>query len=151
MFAMRYPNLPYEDLEYENLLDQRFHESSGNTIRNRCISPSFPGMAFAACAASLPLLRTRDPVACSKVLTLFQASLHCIFEPDTEHEHESVQIGERLNDIEKCRLKHLLRRIEQVWSVYFCSTTSYLLYLSHLFSPFPCVDPPISSSGPKHR
>ena len=108
MFVMRYPNLPFEIDSDETTEQHHFEDNAENSVQRKYINPSVSGLAFASCAAALPLMRNRDPISCSKVLTLFQSGLQYMFEPGPGPE------AERWSDTEKNRLKHLLRRTEQV-------------------------------------
>jgi len=76
-------------------------------------SPSLPGLAFACCAASLPLLMSVDPLYCQSVMDLVLTALPFIFEP-----------GPRdgpIRGVDRWRLQHLLNRMEQVPCFYDCT------------------------------
>ena len=72
--------------------------------------PSFPGLAFACCAASLPLLQCNNTAISTAVLSLLRTALPFVLEPRVES-----SANNKLMSIEQARLQHLFSRTEQVF------------------------------------
>ena len=108
MFALRHPKI---------------HQLSGDNVYSKpglglVPTPSYPGLAFACCAASMPLLQMRDADIARLVYSLLQVALPQLLEPqlrscsrDDDPNGNSVH---HLSDIESARFQHLFNRVEQV-------------------------------------
>lgn len=112
MFALRHPVLP-------SLPTTSPREAAGPSCPQRGPigslsalhpTPSFPGLAFACCAAALPLLQGSDTTVCRAVHRLLQTALPFLLEPRLESSHSDHQLLPE----EQARLQHLLNRMEQV-------------------------------------
>jgi hypothetical protein len=101
MQLMRHPRLFTAD-ELE-----QYQSESLSTGLEQCLptTPSVAGFGFACCAASLPLLISRDLEIVASVVELVREALPMIFEPMKDP---------KLRQTETTRLQHLLNRIDQV-------------------------------------
>lgn len=132
MYAMRHPSLPpqtgHSTTDAEDAVsafrDALFnHHNQHNTpnvpptplaaLSALFPGPSVPGLAFACCAASLPLLQARDNTLGRAVRSLLGAALPLLLEPRLQGSNGSSD-SDRLLDVEHGRLQHLLNRIEQL-------------------------------------
>lgn len=100
MYAMRHPLLPTYPVS----------QPQDNVVNiSTPPAPSFSGYCFAICAASLPLIQTRDPAVITAVVSLFKVALRFVKEPST------TAITSNLNEtLDFGRLQHLLNRSEQL-------------------------------------
>lgn len=91
------------------------NSSNYHTVSMLYPCPSYPGLAFACCAAALPLLQSQNTDITYVVYTLLQKALPYILEPRLPSTSTSLVL---LSEIEQRRLQHLLDRFEQVITVY---------------------------------
>lgn len=79
-------------------------------------NPSLPGLAFACCAAALPLLQTNNTLVAAAVHSLLSVCLPYVVEPKIVS--LATKWGEEdrppLSSVEYGRLQHLLNRVEQL-------------------------------------
>ena len=115
MYAMRHPLLPNDDdVARQNEFDKELQNAT-YTSALVLPQPSFPGVVFAALAASLPLLQTKDVQICNAVVSLFKTALPFVREPVLVAESaDSTTISE----VDYGRLQHLLNRMEQLLCTY---------------------------------
>lgn len=120
MYALRHPSLPLSTVAtdeenavsaFRDALFQRRDEPPTPLAALSALfpGPSYPGLAFACCAASLPLLQSGDTTVGRAVRSLLSAALPFVLEPRLQGSNDS-----RLLDVERGRLQHLLNRVEQV-------------------------------------
>jgi hypothetical protein len=102
MYQYRHPQLPTETVEATN---------ASPSLAALYPTPSFPGLAFACCAAALPLLEGQDSAVCRAVHSLLRTALPFVLEPQLEGSS-----GGALLNVEHARLQYLFRRTEQVSS-----------------------------------
>jgi hypothetical protein len=103
MYQYRHPQLPAETgIETVN---------TSPSLSALYPTPSFPGLAFACCAAALPLLEGQDSAVCRAVHSLLRTALPFVLEPKLGGSN-----GGALLTVEHARLQHLFRRTEQVGS-----------------------------------
>ncbi len=115
MYAMRHPLLPNEnDVARQNEYDE---ERKNATYTSALVlpQPSFPGVVFAALAASLPLLQTKDVQICNAVVSLFKTALPFIREPALVAGSVDSTV---ISEIDYGRIQHLLNRMEQLLGTY---------------------------------
>jgi hypothetical protein len=136
MLSFRYPSFTLKELT--DILIQYKLDPIDPTSATPL--PSMSGFAFAQCAASLPLLKSRDNNLANTVLALIKSTAPFILEPwlvkkllpktfrhparsdDTLHSSEYPftadelynQVVDEAMKLSKGRLQHLLNRIEQV-------------------------------------
>ncbi len=110
MYAMRHPLLPAAAEEDEELQRQKALVDRDRGAVSLCPVPSLAGLAFACCAASFPLLRSRDVTTASALLPLLRAALPLVVEAC------ALSGGEGPDKHTFKRLDHLLARTEEVSS-----------------------------------
>jgi hypothetical protein len=106
MYGMRYPRV-FSEAEIKIRMSQL---PSTIAIAGLPQAPSLPGLAFAACAATLPLLLRRDVTTASRVASLLLSTLPFMLEPKAA----DVDPELFLSEINCGRVQHLLNRMEQV-------------------------------------
>ncbi len=106
MYKMRVPIVPFEN----NGATVTSSSKLAAIVTER-IPPSLPGIAFAACAAALPLLKLRSTILCERVYRLLTTALPLIFEPDL---HVFDAPNRSLCPLDLVRLQHLLKRCGQI-------------------------------------
>lgn len=95
-----------EDEQLQKIIeDQKLNSLRGGI--DICPSPSLPGLAFACCAAVLPLLQAKNPVLTKAVQSLLTIALPFVIEP-------TMSAAETLTTLDHSRLQHLLHRVDQV-------------------------------------
>lgn len=126
MFVLRHPKI---------------HRLSGDNVDSKpglglVPTPSYPGLAFACCAASMPLLQMRDADVARLVYSLLQVALPQLLEPqlrscssDDDPNGNSVH---HLSDIESARFQHLFNRVEQVRDAVVAAAGGSRVYYSML-------------------
>lgn len=84
-----------------------------------CPAPSLPGLAFAACAASLPLLQSSDAGTLAAVASMLRTALPYVKEPSPFENTRvsSVDAAISASGVDRLRLQHLLNRIERIISM----------------------------------
>jgi len=84
-----------------------------------CPAPSLPGLAFAACAASLPLLQSSDASTLAAVASLLRGALPFVKEPSpvATTRVSAVDAAVSAGSVDRLRLQHLLNRIERIISM----------------------------------
>ena len=118
--------------QYRSALAQHQHQSSAAALAALFPSPSYAGLAFACCAAAMPLLQSKDTTVGRAVLSLLRAALPFVLEPRLEQGQGQERGGGQqymqngtnsvgapqgdvvLLDVEAARIQHLLNRLEQV-------------------------------------
>eukprot|EP01038_Epipyxis_sp_PR26KG_P012323 gene12323-16528_t len=113
MYAMRYPLITLhinQEMERQRLVEEQKRNIALGTISLSPV-PSFPGLAFACCAAALPLIQTKDPSICQHVVSLVLLCLPYVVEPTLNTSEESL-----IDNKSRLRLQHLLNRIDQIIS-----------------------------------
>ncbi len=120
MYALRHPCLPSTQQPSTNT---NTSSSPSDLYRSRADAavaslfpgPSVPGLAFACCAASLPLLQSRDTTVGRAVRALLRVALPLVLEPRLSQATD----GGMLMEVEHGRLQYLLNRVEQVHTACF--------------------------------
>ena len=84
-----------------------------------CPAPSLPGMAFAACAASLPLLQSSDSGTLAAVAALLRSALPYVKEPTPFDNTRVSEVDASISSshVDRLRLQHLLNRMERIISM----------------------------------
>jgi hypothetical protein len=109
MYTLRHPQLPQEPSDHEPPAEVRSSVSAQASLSALYPAPSVPGLAFAVCAAALPLLQSQDSQVCRAVHSLLQTALPFVLEPKLEGSNAG-----KLLAVEHGRLQHLFNRVEQV-------------------------------------
>ena len=107
MHALRYPVL-----DDSNAPGPASHGAAAASLRVSP-APSLSGLAFASCAASLPLLQGRDTVVAAQVLSLLRVALPMVQEPAVVPQAPNAAAAP-LSVEDRKRLQHLLNRGEQL-------------------------------------
>ena len=84
MYALRHPSLPPSAPQQPNTPSSPsdLHRSRADAaVASLFPGPSVPGLAFACCAASLPLLQSRDTTVGRAVCALLKVALPLVLEP----------------------------------------------------------------------
>ena len=114
MQNLRFPNIEQDNEVSDS--ESGFQPSKLNakiTASGVLPAPSLPGLAFAACAASMPLIQSSDMVVKSAVISLLKTALPYIKEPTPFGDINSC--GDSFA-IDRLRLQHLLNRVEKIIS-----------------------------------
>lgn len=111
MYSLRYPVLP-GDAEAD--AEAELQKAAASAPLRVSPAPSLPGLAFAACAAALPLLQGRDPQVGAQALSLIKTALPYIREPSVAAAAGDGTNGVELAITDRKRMQHLLNRIEQL-------------------------------------
>lgn len=110
MYALRHPLLPTETApagsSHQNAASAHSAQASLSALYP---TPSFPGLAFACCAAALPLLQGDSSEVTRAVHSLLRTCLPYVLEPKLTGAN-----GGLLLPVEHGRLQHLFNRVEQV-------------------------------------
>jgi hypothetical protein len=117
MYSMRHPVLPVIEVEGQEQSDQASAHGSVTSLPGSlgvAPNPSLPGLAFAACAAALPLMQLRDIARGEVVVSLFKTAMSVLVEPKVASQSEFDPND--LGDTDRGRIQHLLNRFEQVSS-----------------------------------
>jgi hypothetical protein len=124
---MRYPSITMEDegLGFVSIYGEPIVRSSiamhniKTTANGVSPSPSLAGFAFACCAASLPLLQTKDTKILPSLTLLLKSTLPFIKEPTLFDNICVSNVGENITskNINDLRVQHLLNRIDKILSV----------------------------------
>lgn len=107
MFALRHPKI-------HHLAGDSVHSKPGLGL---VPTPSYTGLAFACCAASMPLLQMRDADVARLVHSLLQVALPQLLEPQSCSSSDggsNPNPVHHLSDVECGRFQHLFNRVEQV-------------------------------------
>jgi len=154
MYALRHPCLPFSQ---QPSTSTNTSSSPSDLYRSRADAavaslfpgPSVPGLAFACCAASLPLLQSRDTTVGRAVRALLSVALPLVLEPRLSQATNESDVG-MLVEVEHGRLQYLLNRVEQVHTdcliiLLSCCTSCILansctihkvIYIMHYFASF---------------
>lgn len=111
MYALRHPILPSRTASSStHSVDENIQEKKYDMLAKLALLPlpSYTGLAFASCAAAMPLLQTRDTDIARSVYSVLEAALPYIMEPSFKKTDYNI------SDIECGRFQHLLNRLEQV-------------------------------------
>lgn len=110
MYALRHPLLPSEAASSgsNNQAATSAHAAQAS-LSALYPTPSFPGLAFACCAAALPLLQGDCSEVARAVHSLLRTCLPYVLEPKLVGTN-----GGFLLPVEHGRLQHLFKRVEQV-------------------------------------
>ena len=117
MYALRHPSLPPPEPQQPTtpFTPSDIHRSRADAaVASLFPGPSVPGLAFACCAASLPLLQSRDTTVCRAVCALLKVALPMVLEPRLSQQATKESDEGMLLEVEHGRLQYLLNRMEQV-------------------------------------
>jgi hypothetical protein len=107
MYAFRHPLLPTDASQVHG--PQQQPVCMQGSLVSLYPAPSFPGLAFACCAAALPLLQSDSTEVCRLVHSLLKTCQPYLLEPKL-----AGAAGGKLLPVEHGRLQHLFNRVEQV-------------------------------------
>ena len=131
MYALRHPSVPASAQQPNTSSSPSdLHRSRADAaVASLFPGPSVPGLAFACCAASLPLLQSRDTTVGRAVCALLRVALPLVLEPRLSQQAKQESDKGMLLEVEHGRLQYLLNRAEQVFNhcmlnVLFCLCTS---------------------------
>eukprot|EP01032_Pedospumella_encystans_P014125 gene14125-16246_t len=117
MYALRHPSLPPSAPQLSNTpcTSSDLHRSRADAaVASLFPGPSVPGLAFACCAASLPLLQSRDTTVGRAVCALLKVALPLVLEPRLSSQATNECDKGMLLEVEHGRLQYLLNRVEQL-------------------------------------
>lgn len=138
MFALRHPKIQH--LAGDNVDNKPgLGGGVGGGVGGLLVpTPSYPGLAFACCAASLPLLQMRDTDVARLVYSLLQVALPQLLEPQScssrEDEGDPAPCDpvppHLLSEVESGRFQHLFNRVEQVRDAVVAAAAAAAVYYS---------------------
>lgn len=127
MYALRHPILPTGLMSYSSSESKELQKEEEMAQRRKAIEssklaipppPSLPGYAFAICAATMPLLQTRDTHILPYVVSLLSSALPFIMEPEIEETNANPSTFNETITVNLGRFQHILNRIEQIFIFY---------------------------------